>query len=116
MDDNLGPGACHGIGKSRAIPNVAFNVRNQFANPGHLEQAGIGGRGKRIARNLRAQVGEPQAEPGAFEARMAGEEDPPPRPECSPSYHVFQGALCVIHNSSRTILSRSVSIGCQKPL
>jgi len=30
-------------------------------------------------------------------------------------YHTFHGALPLLHNSSRCILSRRVSIGCQKP-
>ena len=59
---------------------------------------------------------EPEAEPGALEARVAGDEDASVAPEIASSgHHVFHGARPACQSSSSWRLSRSVSIGCQNP-
>ncbi len=53
--------------------------------------------------------------PLGFGEAMAGDEDPLAGPETAADHHAFQGALPLAQSSSRWFLSRSVSIGCQKP-
>ena len=64
---------------------------------------------------LRAQALQPQRQPASLEAGVAGEKDFFPTPEFRFHVQTFQGALPELHKASRWFLSRSVSIGCQKP-
>ena len=60
-----------------------------------------------------AELVKPQRKPPPLEAGVAGDQHAAAVPEIAFHQH-FHGAPAV-HNSSRWILSRSVSIGCQKP-
>src|SRR5262249_41337024 len=78
------------------------------------KEGGIGRGRERIACHLRAERLQPEAEPAALEAGMPGHEDGLALPEAG-VYQIFHGAFPELHRSSRLFLSRSVSIGRQKP-
>ena len=113
MKDDLGSKLGHRSFKLRVIPDIAANVIENGCNRRGSEKIGLGGGVKRISSNLRSPAGKPEREPAALESRVAGQEDPSPLPRI---YHVFHGALPLAQSSSSLCLSRSVSIGCQKPL
>lgn len=54
-------------------------------------------------------------EPRALEARVPREKDVPARTEVAHFSHTFHGALPSTQSASRNVLSRRVSMGCQKP-
>src|SRR4029453_5074851 len=60
-----------------------------------------------------AQLLQPQAEPGALEAGVAGPEDAAVAPEAQAQ--TFQGGDAPVQSSSSKRRSRMVSMGCQKP-
>src|SRR4030095_12497355 len=73
-----------------------------------------GGGGRRgEADDLAAERLQPQAEPGALEAGVAGDEDAAVAPEAQAQ--PFQGGDAPAHSSSSARRSRMVSMGCQKP-
>ena len=98
---------------ARLVANIDDLVPNEFGQPGLFEETRVGRRIERETRYFGAHVLEPEAQPSAFETRVAGDEDALAGPGAGVHQH-FHGAPCC-HNSSRWRRSRSVSIGCQKP-
>ena len=87
---------------------------------GQGEEIGLSGGRQRHAGHLRAQALQPQGQPGTFEAGVAGDQHAFAAPEVGirahRGYQHFQGARPDCHRSSSRFFSRSVSIGCQKPV
>ena len=115
VKDDLRPVGGKRRRKRRVVADIGDGGNHAIADPGDVEQARRGRRLERIARDLGAERAEPQRQPRALEAGMAGDEDAPALPESGRAHHVFHGARPVLHASSRVILSRIESIGCQKP-
>ena len=63
-----------------------------------------------------AHLVEPGCQPSALESRMPGDQDRPVLPELRVRlYQTFHGASPESHKDRKRFLSRTVSIGCQKP-
>ena len=115
MEHDLGPGLGYRCGKLLCIADIEANVAH-----GQLQQIPVVGPGLRVQRNackLCAKLMQPQGKPTAFEAGMAGHQHASSGVSAAESLHVqtFQGARPAAQRSSRWFLSRSVSMGCQKP-
>lgn len=69
--------------------------------------------------NIGPRTLKPQRKPASLETGVTGNQHlflvPEGRIHRYSLYHIFQGALPEDHNSSRWVLSRKVSIGCQNP-
>ena len=89
--------------------------------PQLLEQVGVAIRRQAHAAHLGAHLAQPQRQPAALEAGVAGEQHPRACPEpggdacAGHQFHTFQGARPAPQSSSSFWRSRKVSIGCQKP-
>jgi hypothetical protein len=90
-------------------------------DPGGGEEAGLGRGGEGVAGDPGAKLLQPEAEPTALEARVAGDEDAPATPEGGVwiqrlhGAQTCQGAVPLAQSCSRKVRSRRVSMGCQKP-
>src|SRR5579862_6272065 len=102
----------HRFLKPGTIQDVAANVVDDACHGSYREQIGFCDRIKRIAAHLSAQSGQPESEPATFESSVTSKEDAPAAPGV---HHFFHGALPLAQSSSNRCLSRTVSIGCQKP-
>ena len=84
-------------------------------------KAGLRARLAKHVQKLQNRHGlKPKAEPTPLEAGVTRDEYPLAAPEFGIDVnhgqsHIFHGALPLFHKSSRSRLSRSVSIGCQNP-
>ena len=78
---------------------------------------GLGRRIQREPGNLSPERVQPQAQPAALESGVAGYQHPTSTVGVSEAcqFQHFHGALPLLQSSSSRFLSRSVSIGCQKP-
>src|SRR5277367_6778103 len=94
------------------IHDVAANVFDRFTDFGGIEHIRLCAWIEGIAADLGTQFCEPQRQPAAFEPSVPCQEYAESWPG---AHHVFQGASPVVQSSSRRCLSRSVSMGCQKP-
>jgi len=98
------------------IPDISQMRRGQaIAHSRALEEAGFRGRRQGVADHLGAHGLEPEGHPAPLEARVPREENAFAAPKSRIHGHIFQGALPLAHMSSSWTLSRSVSMGCQKP-
>ena len=104
------------------VADVHQMVRLQpLLHPQLLKQVGVAVRRQAHAAHLRAHLAQPQRQPAALEAGVAGEQHPLARPEpggdacVGHQFHTFQGARPAAQSSSSFWRSRKVSIGCQKP-
>ena len=72
---------------------------------------------KRQPHHLRPQAAQPQHKPRPFEACVPGYEYAAPCVQATKGghAHTFHGAWPLSQSSSSLFLSRSVSMGCQKP-
>ena len=84
------------------------------------EKVGLFDRWQADARDLGTESMKPERQPRSFETGMPSEQNAlaPPKVGAGLARHVqiFHGALPDSQSSSSRFLSRSVSIGCQKPL
>ena len=120
MQHDVGPRSLHGAGQCLGVAQVGEGMAGKAGlKPCDREEIRLGRRRQRIAMHFRAHVGQPQAQPAALEAGVAGHEDALAAPEFPLVGHahgqVFQGALPEVQRSSSRFFSRSVSIGCQNP-
>ena len=100
ITDLVLPGLTSGPGLGELAEQVGFRFGLQGVGP-----------------HLRPQLLQPQQQPAALEAGVTGEQHPPTSPERGiQHHHTFQGAFASAQSSSRCTRSRSVSIGCQKPV
>ena len=113
VEDQLGPGGGDRVLERSRVANVALDMGDQLGEARLGEEARVG-RGKREAGDVGAELVQPQRQPAALEAGMTGDQHAAAAPGIAFHQH-FHGAP-LAHNSSRWTLSRSVSIGCQKPL
>jgi hypothetical protein len=58
------------------ITNIAMLMIDMFRKPAGAEIVRFAGRIKGVAHNLRTQLSQPDAKPGALEARMTRNKDP----------------------------------------
>ena len=89
--------------KPRQIGQIGAGVRRQHrAQPDDFEQTGLGRRLERVAMNLGAQPMQPQRQPAALEASMAGDQYRAATPKCGMKAHqIFHGARPDSHRVSR---------------
>src|SRR6185312_145221 len=116
MEDHLRIERGDRFARGDLVADVATAIVEHFRDARRFEEARLRGRLERVAAHLRTEAREPERKPASLEAGMAGDEDAlvPPRGRVD-AHHAFQGARPLDHSSSRTFLSRSVSIGCQNP-
>ncbi len=91
---------------SLAMSSPIPAIRNRLGSVGRVE---------RVSEDLRALLAQPEAQPGALKSGMTGDQDAPPTPGICGRHHSFQGAQLSRQSCSRRRMSRSVSMGCQKP-
>ena len=99
VEDDLGPDLGDQRGGARLVANIDDFVADQLRQRGLLEEARVGRRFEREAGDVCAQVMQPQAQPSALEAGVAGDEDALAGPGAGVHQH-FHGAPCC-HRSSR---------------
>ncbi|MNT41020.1 hypothetical protein D3C72_1773670 [compost metagenome] len=116
MQHDIRPNLPHFVCQVRTVPHVQVCAVDEAANPGCLIQIGVGGRGQGDARDMCADLVQPQCKPAALKAGMTGQEDMLSTPEFRAGiYQIFHGALPVFHRDSSKFFSRRVSMGCQNP-
>src|SRR5436305_1522341 len=94
-----------------------LNLRSHsLLDPSDAEQTWLSRNLQRIASDFRAHGLQPQAQPAALETGVTGDEYTPPSPKVGSTHQFLHGGVPDCHSSSSRILSRSVSIGCQKPV
>src|SRR5579872_2692743 len=103
----------HCASQTHIITYVAANVIYHACHRCCCKKTGFCTRIERVTPDLRSPFGKQERKPPSFKSSMSREKDPPILPG---AYHFFQGALPVVQSSSSRCLSRSVSMGCQKPL
>jgi hypothetical protein len=120
VDDDLWVGG----GERRLHCGPVTHVGHRLAShpltdSGQLVQRWIGRDVDGQAVDARAHGLEPQREPAALEAGVAGKEHTTPAPESGVDaafvYHERHGARPEAHSCSSSLRSRRVSIGCQNP-
>ncbi len=117
MEDDLRPRRAHRGGGRGGVAQVDDPAGEHSVEVGEPVQALVRG-GEREPGDVGAEPLQPERQPRALEAGVAGEEDALAAPECraaGAAHQRFQGARPDCHSSSSRFLSRSVSIGCQKP-
>ena len=116
VNDDLGAGFLEDSLQEPEIADVAHHTPHPAFQLRQLEKARHGRGGQRIAREIGPEIAEPGREPGALEAGMAGQKDALTLPETRIDHaQTFQEALPSAQSFSSSFLSRSVSIGRQKP-
>ena len=100
------------------IPHVACDGANLCFHAGQGKQGRLLLRRQGIARDLRTGKDQHPAEPSALKAGVSCYENPFSFVKLKIFHysHTFQGASPEAQSFSRSILSRRVSIHCQKPL
>src|ERR1035438_4403866 len=112
VKNNFGGKFGHCCFETVAVPHIAANVFENIAYVCCRKHIWLRRRVKRKSPNPRPFARQPKRKPTPLEASMPREENSPPKPWI---HHVFHGALPLAQSSSSLCLSRSVSIGCQKP-
>src|SRR6185437_12560869 len=98
------------------IADIGADItRNEFSNSGNPEQARLCRWIERVSEDLRALPAQPEAQPRALESGMTGDQNASAAPGICGCHHSFQGAPLSRQSSSRSRMSRNVSMGCQKP-
>ncbi len=123
MEDEVGAGQVERRPQRGRIPHVADPVVDGLLDAGGVEEHRIGIGRERVAVDVGAQVAQPQRQPAPLEPGVAGEEDPLAGVGAGEvlaggcgHHQVFQGAFPLAHRSFSSVYSRSVSMGCQKPV
>ena len=80
MEDELRPRRAHRGLQGAEIAHVTLDVMHHLRHARLFEQARLGGGWQRETGHLGAQIGEPERQPTALEAGMAGYEDAPSGP------------------------------------
>ena len=115
VDNDLGTVFSEGRLQFGGVTDITNDAGHAIADLGNFEQARTGRRSQRITHHVRTHRLQPQRYPAPLEAGVPGQQHALAIPECRIQDHTFHGAWPDCHNSSRRILSRRVSIGCQKP-
>jgi len=115
VDDDFGLCVSECLLQGRLVAHIANDRDHAIRDAGFFKQARRGVRCQRKTGDLRAHRLQPQRNPAAFETGMTRQKDALTLPKCAVHSHTFHGALPDCQSSSKWILSRSVSIGCQKP-
>ncbi|MCY1527181.1 hypothetical protein D9M68_622400 [compost metagenome] len=115
VEHHFGRELVQGSAQCTEVAHVADQRIRGRARHSQRMQAGLGGRRQCVASDNGTVLAQPQREPAALEARVPREEDALAAPERRCHSQTFHGARPHAHSSSRWVLSRSVSIGCQKP-
>ena len=128
MQHHLGIGCRHkrsqGVGVTdvdAAVLQLASQIQGSQIEG--IEEAGAGVGGEGHAGDAGTKLEQPQRQPAALEAGVAGEQHAPAGPEgrvraatrAGHQLQSFQGAWPLSQRSSRRLRSRRVSIDCQKP-
>ena len=119
MEDIIRPHPLQQAPQGRQVAHITQVMLHVLTHPRQREQARFRRRRQGITDNARAQGTEPNAEPGPLETRVAGYQRRPTGigglERLKGHFHTFQGALPVLHNSSKRRTSRMVSMHCQNP-
>ena len=123
MEDDLRIAVRHRAAQGVGVANVGDLAVAEAADVGSVEQVMVPLRRQRVAGYPGAHLRQPECQPAALEAGMAGQQDALAGPEgrvdaavAEPRhYQTRQGASPRSHIASSARFSRSVSIGCQKP-
>ena len=107
---------------SSKVTDVGDAVLHALRYPSNVKQCRVTWWRQRDAAQVRPHGLQPQAQPTSLEAGVTRQQDAFALPELRIGLlhhwhqsHFFQGALPEAHSSSSRCLSRSVSMGCQKP-
>src|SRR6185437_13212777 len=119
MEDDLRPGRLDQRCNRRRIANIAKFAVTKHGSGRLREKIGDRRRRQADARYARPQPMQPERKPRTFETAVAREQDTLAAPERhrwrARQCQIFHGALPDDQSSSNMLLSRSVSIACQKP-
>ena len=74
MEHDVGPARVPRTAKRREVANVAANVANTLGDVADREEIRIGRRRERIARDVGAELRQPERQPAALEAGVPGDE------------------------------------------
>src|SRR5260370_40591981 len=114
MEDDYGLAVAHHEMHHVRVLDIGYPMTEHLVDSDCQKKA-LGHFGQRKPGHPRAQPMQPQREPAALETGVPGQEDAAPTPELRCHDQTFHGAAPLAQSSSSCRLSRSVSIGRQKP-
>src|ERR1700693_2786265 len=109
MHHHLGSRSLHYGLKRGAVINVGLNETTPGRETKQIVKVRLGDWCEGEAKDLSPHLSQPESQPCALEAGMAGDQHTPPGPKAHHQH--FQGALPEAQSSSKQVRSRRVSIG-----
>jgi len=97
------------------VANIAEPMVDVICDPRHHEQILFAFRRKRKTMNFGAKGTQQERQPGALNPVCPVRNTLRPRQKAGSNHQILHSAFPLVHCDSRKVLSRMVSIGCQKP-